>query len=69
MKREIIKKVLATLGLLIQILAEFVQGVKKDFKSYDLLRSFPYIYINIFIKKFNTRTLKYNKRESSKTLS
>ena len=45
MNREIIKKALATLGLLIQILAEFVQGVKKDFKSCDLLRSFPYTYI------------------------
>ena len=49
MNREIIKKALATLGLLIQILAEFVQGVKKDFKSCDLLRSFPYIYILTYL--------------------
>ena len=52
MNREIIKKVLATLGLLIQILAEFVQGVKKDLKSYDLLGSFPYTYILAFYSKF-----------------
>ena len=63
MKRDIIKKVLAALGLLIQILAEFVQGVKKDLESHDLLRSFPCIYILNFFFYFSTPKRKLNNKK------
>ena len=59
MTRETIKKVLTTLGLLIQILAEFVQGVKKDFKKSTSQSLFPNTYFNMFFDIFQVLGLRH----------